>query len=93
MSMLPFVVPAILDGSAGTNILQTAVQAVSVLVVDDSIPLELHAAEICHNEMQLNTEALHIAILIYRPTRPWQSAPHVGIHQKLAFFCLGLHII
>lgn len=51
MSMLPFVVPAILYGCAGAQILQAVVHAVSVLVVYYGVPLELHSAEICHNEM------------------------------------------
>ena len=92
MPVLSLVVPAILYGSAGTQILKSVVHAVSVLVVNDSVSLELHAAEICHNEMQHHSAALDIAISVDRPARPRQPAPHLSIHQELVF-CIRSHII
>ena len=70
MPVPALVVPAILYGSAGAQILQAVVHAVSVLVVNDSVPLELNAVQPGNDEMPLHPKALHIAISVHRPARP-----------------------
>jgi hypothetical protein len=82
MPVLSLVVPAILDGCAGAKIAFSVVKAVSVLVVNHGVPIELHAAEICHNEMQRDSAALDIPILVHLPPRPGKLIPYIHIHEE-----------
>jgi hypothetical protein len=67
MTMLPVVVPTILYGSARSEVDQTIVQSVSVLVVYYSIPVEFKTIQVHCDLVQGNATTRNIARIAHAP--------------------------
>jgi hypothetical protein len=67
MTMLPIVVPTILYGSAGSQVDQTIVQSVSVLVVYHGVPVELKTIQVHCDLVQGNATTRNIARIGHAP--------------------------
>ena len=76
-------VPGVLDCRAWSEIRHSVVQPVSVDVIYDSVPLELHPIHIRHNLMQGDATALHISMLGQSPLRPGKLVPNINIHKEI----------
>ena len=88
-----FAIPGILNRRARSEVLDSVVQSVSVLVIYDLSPCWYHVVQVRHNLMQRNAKARDIAILVHMPARPRQLKPSLFIQYEFVGFSIGITLI
>lgn len=86
MPMLLHRVPTILNWGAGTQILDSVVKSVPILVVNHLAPSWYHVVQVRHDLMQRDAKAGHIAIFVHMPARPRQLQPGIAVQYEFVGF-------